>query len=249
MRKFRDPDADRLYRAVGDYYNAVAEAITGVEHHQSCDRIAVSPDRPCNCGMKLLCDAGNEAYRAFTAQDSTGGRGSVRRERFEASPTEPEILHLRCRGGHVGWSVSASHYRPDAAYVCRVCSGFIDPPHRYDEIQSGEPAAGSTQIESVTNSPVSQEPQGAGQPAHRSGSHECTHKMMDGFTISCQICAEQALKYAFRRGQESMRERAAQIDPYQLHRAGKPYARMISTPQTVIDIMQAGIIDLATEDT
>ena len=70
-----------------------------------------------------------------------------------------------------------------------------------------------------------------------SGSAEAV-ELLHGFDVDAA---------AFIRGQEAMRNRAAKIDPYDLHLAGDPIARTISTPRSIIDIMQAAIQALPLE--
>jgi hypothetical protein len=49
------------------------------------------------------------------------------------------------------------------------------------------------------------------------------------------------LDEAFKRGAEAMREAAAKVDPYELHLNGAEFARVISSPASIIRIMHAGI--------
>lgn len=50
-----------------------------------------------------------------------------------------------------------------------------------------------------------------------------------------------ALDEAFKRGAEAMRAEAAKVDPYELQLNGAEFARVISSPASIIQIMHAGI--------
>jgi hypothetical protein len=55
---------------------------------------------------------------------------------------------------------------------------------------------------------------------------------------------EEELQAARAEGAEAMRALVAQLDPYELHMAGAPFAQTISTPADIIRIMQDGIWSL-----
>lgn len=55
---------------------------------------------------------------------------------------------------------------------------------------------------------------------------------------------EEQLEEARAEGAEKMRALCAALDPYQLHLDGAPFARVISTPASLIQIMQDGIWSL-----
>jgi hypothetical protein len=46
---------------------------------------------------------------------------------------------------------------------------------------------------------------------------------------------------AYRRGAEAMREQAAMVDPYGLHLDRAEFARVISGPASIVQIIRAGI--------
>jgi hypothetical protein len=46
---------------------------------------------------------------------------------------------------------------------------------------------------------------------------------------------------AYRRGAEAMREQAAMVDPYGLHLDRAEFARVISSPASIVQIIRAGI--------
>jgi hypothetical protein len=53
--------------------------------------------------------------------------------------------------------------------------------------------------------------------------------------------ARAALADAYRRGAEAMREQAAMVDPYGLHLDRAEFARVISGPASIVQIIRAGI--------
>lgn len=57
---------------------------------------------------------------------------------------------------------------------------------------------------------------------------------------AAQKAAERAAD-AYRRGAEAMREQAAMVDPYGLHLDRAEFARVISGPASIVQIIRAGI--------